>query len=277
MMRKRRYTGIRLAGAGLAAGIMVFAGGSAAAAAAAAQTELPQEARVPVWVYMLDNCGGCSANDQICNVCYGETQYRKELMELLTENDLLDQVEFRMYNIFFSVNRENLWEVMGVEEEPKDMMYPAAFVGGTMLMGEDEIAARLADTIRSEASAADTDQWLQREPEISAVTVPDTVYFTMEGCGDCEKLSAWLDEKDAELSGQIYEHMSFYQVGDEIPGSWEMLEKTYILYGREQESLWVPTILAGDQCLIGEDEIMAYFEDYEPLDDHGTIVPKDFE
>ena len=56
-----------------------------------------------------------------------------------------------------------------------------------------------------------------------------------------------------------------------------MLKKFYILYGREQESLWVPTIVVNGECLIGMEEIRNYFEHYDTDGEIRTEVPKDYE
>lgn len=235
---------------------------------------------VPVRCYMLDQCGGCSVTNRPCNVCKEEQRYRTELGTLLDEEGLRNKVDFQVYNILYSFYKEELLKTMNVPEEPTDMIYPVAFVGDTMLLGTDEINSKMADTVRKEAAFLKKLSGVFDNPEnveIGCKMIPRMVFFTMEGCSDCEEAKDWLDRKDEELSGQIYENMSFYPVGNGEEGGWEMLKKVYILYGRGQESLWVPTILAGDRCLIGMDEITDYFEKYQPGDKIQTRVPEDYE
>lgn len=235
---------------------------------------------VPVRCYVLDWCGGCSVVDKPCNVCRDEQQYRTKLGDLIWENGLSQQVDFELYNILYSFYKKQLLESMGVQEEPEDMIYPVAFVGDTMLLGTEEIDSRLIETIEKESTF-----WKkllritkkQGHIQPGEKNISEMVFFTMEGCSDCEEAKSWLDKKNEELNGEIYKNMQFYPVGGEIPGSWEMLKKVYILYGREQESLWVPTIIAGDQCLIGMSEIQTYFEQFEPDKKIKTKVPEDYE
>lgn len=107
--------------------------------------------------------------------------------------------------------------------------------------------------------------------------IPRIVFFTMDGCPDCQEAKEWLDGRNEELDKKLYEKFDFYPVGSGEPGSWEMLKKFYILYGREQESLWVPTIVVNGECLIGMEEIRNYFEHYDTDGEIRTEVPKDYE
>lgn len=235
---------------------------------------------VPVQCYVLDWCGGCSVIDKPCNVCRNEQQYRTKLGDLIWENGLSEQVDFELYNVLYSFYKKQLLESMRVTEEPEDMIYPIAFVGNTMLLGTEEIDNRLIETIKKESNfVAKLSRILKKQKRIhlGEKNISEMVFFTMEGCSDCEEAKMWLDKKNAELDGTIYKKMKFYPVSKEVLGSWEMLKKVYILYGREQEALWVPTIIAGKQCLIGMDEIESYFENFEPDNNIKTKVPIDYE
>ncbi|MFQ6805972.1 MAG: glutaredoxin family protein [Lachnospiraceae bacterium] len=235
---------------------------------------------VLVSCYMLDQCGGCSVTDHPCNVCNAERQYRMELEDALRNGGVKQDVEFKLYNILYSFNKEHLLSRLQLSEEPQDMIYPVMFVGDTVLLGTEEIEKKMVPAVREESSIKKRlSRLFQKEEEthLNSKTTDKFVFFTMEGCPDCQEAKAWLDKKNQELNGKLYEDFSFYEVGEDRAGSWEMLKKCYILYGRGQESMWVPTILAQDQCLIGMDEIAAYFEEYQPGDEIRTEVPEDYE
>lgn len=235
---------------------------------------------VQISCYMLDQCGGCSVIDHPCNVCNAERQYRMELEDALRSSGVKQEVEFKLYNILYSFNKEQLLSRLQLEEEPQDMIYPVMFVGDTILLGTEEIEEKMIPAVKEQSNMKNRlSRLFQKDEEtiLDSKTVDKFIFFTMEGCPDCEEATEWLDKKNQEMNGKLYEDFSFYEVGEDQAGSWEMLKKCYILYGRGQESMWVPTILAGDQCLIGMDEISAYFEEYQPGCDIRTEVPEDYE
>lgn len=235
---------------------------------------------VPVSCYIYDQCGGCSVTDHPCNACTGERQYRIKMESMLEEAGVREQAELKIYNVLYSFYRNNLTKAMQASSEPAQMTYPAVFVGGTMLLGEDEVEAKLLSSIKAEGTFRKKLGYLlgiQKETHMGSREIPRIVFFTMEGCPDCQEAKEWLDGRNEELDHKLYEKFDFYPVGSGEPGSWEMLKKFYILYGREQESLWVPTIIVNGRCLIGMEEIRDYFEDYDIDGKINTEVPNDYE
>ena len=235
---------------------------------------------VPVSCYIYDQCGGCSVTDHPCNACTGERQYRIRMENMLEEAGVRDQVDLKIYNVLYSFYRNNLTKAMEAASEPAEMTYPAVFAGSTMLLGQDEVESKLLSAIREEGTWQKKLGYLlgiNKETHMGSREISRIVFFTMEGCPDCQEAKVWLDARNGELGGKLYEKFDFYPVGSEEPGSWEMLKKFYILHGREQESLWVPTIAVNDRCLIGMDEIRNYFEHYDTDEKIRTEVPKDYE
>ena len=223
------------------------------------------QTKLSVACYILDQSGGCSVTDHPCNVSREEQRYRSQLTEALRDNGLMEEVDLQVYNILYSFYRQQLAEALQIEEMPTEMTYPVMFVGDTVLLGTEEIERRLLPEIRRQTSpAARLRRLFEKEKGVSlgSETIDGFLYFTMEGCPDCAESEAYLDEKNKETDGALYRRLERYEVGESYSGSWEMLKKCYILYGREQESLWVPTVLAGDRCLIGMEEIAAYFDSY---------------
>lgn len=107
---------------------------------------------VPVSCYIYDQCGGCSVTDHPCNACTGERQYRIKMESVLEEGGVRDQVELKIYNVLYSFYRSNLTKAMQTASEPSEMTYPVVFVGSTMLLGEDEVEAKLLSAIAEEGA-----------------------------------------------------------------------------------------------------------------------------
>lgn len=234
---------------------------------------------VPVEYYMLDQCGGCSVTDHPCNICSGERQERITIEEMLESAGVKNQVDFKLYNVLYSFYKDKLAQVLQTEIVPQDMEYPVVLVGNTLLLGKGEIEKKFISSIQKEGTFLKKLERIFRKDSISwkdGKMIPNIVFFTMNGCKDCEEAKEWLKELDSRLNGELLKEFSYCEVGEE-ENNWEMLKKVYILYGREQESLWVPTIVVNGQCLIGMDEIAEFFNQYVPGGEIRTEVPQDYE
>lgn len=223
---------------------------------------------IQVDAYLFDYCGGCGSggvSGSGCATCYIELVFRTKYTNLIKEAGLADFVKLIIKNTAYR-SSEPLNALLEGHNLSEDTELPIVFVGNTILYSEAMVEEKLIATINENLTfALKLRKWLTIDLPNKEIydTTNKILYFSMEGCPDCAESDAYLNSLSEKLNLYIYDDIEIIYIGNDAPPENRvLLEDMYALYGREDESIWVPTMFINNECLIAIDEIETFFDDY---------------
>ena len=210
--------------------------------------------KTQVWLYVFDNCGGCST-EYPCRPCTVLISEINKCMQILTEHNLRDKTELKSYNTYMDndaeMYRKNM-AAMGLEEAPS---LPVIVVGGTIISGADR-SVQMITAVKAERRFIPLLRQFFGFRETQNVTMghydeKTIVMFTIPLCEDCIRTGTYLES----LAG-----ITVIKIGPSDAAGRALYERYCQVYGVPVNDYAVPRLFIQRSSFLGYNETERYLE-----------------
>lgn len=202
--------------------------------------------------------------ENVCASCHEEDDFYELFNRCISaEEKEMISYEIRTYNVFQSANRAAYEELLAENgKRASDYNLPVLFIDGQWLCGYENMERQLhgilmegkvIDSYGREEEKASEDASEDDDPlippfrlETSEKTV---LLFTTYSCEDCREIKEYLEELRTEEDFVLWEEN--IAEGNRV----QLFKELLRIYRRDETEGKVPAAFAGDQVLLGKDEI----------------------
>lgn len=212
--------------------------------------------------------------ENVCASCHEEDDFYDLFNRVITKEEKQNlSYEIRTYNVFRSADMEVYEKELEKTGKTKEQApLPVLLVDGQWIYGYDTIEAQLHDVLLknkvvADADASETDTSGGAQSETVSVTrqlqtlldteelnslskdSPVILLFSTYSCTDCQSAKEYLDELQKEVSFSVTE------LNVSEGNNLEIFKALLTKAGRSDTEGKVPAVFAGNQMLLGKEEI----------------------